>query len=372
MLQNFAASTSPDTVASRVEALRRTFDAAGVDGFVVPRADVHMGEFVAARDERLAWLTSFTGSAGFAVVLRHAAALFIDGRYTLQARAQSDTDVFDLRAIPKDTLGDYLATSLDKGAVIGFDPRLHGKAEIDRLTQRLDKAELTLKRVDNLIDHIWENQPAPPMGQVVPHPLEMAGRSHGDKRVEIGAAVTAAGADAAVLTLPESLAWLLNIRGADLARTPSVHGFGLLGADGHLTFFCAPEKLDDAAREHLGNGVSITPPDQFADHLRSLTGTVLLDKTSAPLWVADQIDTAEIIWGRDPCILPKACKSSAELEGTRAAHLRDGAAVARFLCWLDQEGPKGALTEIDVVRALEDFRRDTGALKDIAFETICG
>ncbi|MEO1550698.1 MAG: aminopeptidase P family N-terminal domain-containing protein, partial [Pseudomonadota bacterium] len=186
MLQTFAATTSPTTVAPRVAALRAAFDRAGVDGFVVPRADIHMGEFVAPRDERLAWLTSFTGSAGFAVVLRKAAALFIDGRYTLQARAQSDTDVFDLRAIPTDTLGAYLVETAPKGAVIGFDPRLHGKAEMDRLTAKLEGREITLKRVDNLVDAVWHDQPAAPKGAVTPHPARYAGAEHSDKRAQIG------------------------------------------------------------------------------------------------------------------------------------------------------------------------------------------
>jgi len=231
-----------------------------------------------------------------------------------------------------------------------------------------------LRPVENPVDAVWPDQPAPPAGAAVPYPVDYAGRSHEDKRAEIAAALKAAGVHAAVLTLPDSICWLLNIRGSDIPRVPLVHAFGIVQDTGAVALFLDPAKIGDATRGHLGAQVSIHPPEDFGPALEALAGPVGVDKASAPVWVPDRLRAAgvEISWMRDPCVLPKACKTEAELAGARAAHLRDGAAMVEFLAWLDAEAPSGALTEIDAARELEARRRATNALEDISFETISG
>ncbi|NNU80026.1 aminopeptidase P family protein [Halovulum dunhuangense] len=374
MFQDFTVASVPENGPPRIAALRRAMADAGVQGFLVPRADAHQGEYVADRDARLAWLTGFTGSAGIAVVLADRAALFVDGRYTLQAAAQVDTGVLTLLNIPADTPGAWVAETLSKGAVLAYDPWLHTMRDLETLREALAPAGIVLRPVANLVDAVWTGQPAPPRGKVVPHPVEFAGRTHDEKRADLAAGLRKDGVRAAVLSLPDSISWLLNIRGADLPRVPVVQGFAILHDDGAVALFADPAKFDEGARAHLGDAVRIATPDAFGPALDALAGPVGVDKASAPSWVADRLTGAgvEIRWMRDPCVLPKACKTAAELAGTRAAHLRDGAAMVEFLAWLDAEAPKGTLTEIDVVRALEARRRASNALKDISFDTICG
>ncbi len=374
MFQSFAATSSPDTVAPRLAALRAGMAAAGLDAFLVPRADAHMGENVAPGDERLSWVTSFTGSAGMALILKDRAALLVDGRYTLQARAQTDTALVEILPIPATRPGDWLAAALPAGATVGIDPWLHGRKEAEALDKPLAAKGIRLAEVDNPVDAAWTDRPPPPAGAIEPHPLALAGEAHADKRDRIGKAVAAAGADAAVLTLPDSICWLLNIRGRDIVRTPVVLAFAILHADGRVSLFTDPAKADEAARAHLGAEVELLPPHAFAAALQALSGKVLVDEATAPLWVARRLGegAADIVWGRDPCILPKACKNEVELDGSRAAHRRDGAAMAEFLCWLDEAAPEGGLTEIAVVRALEARRRATNSLRDISFDTISG
>ncbi len=372
MFQKFTTQTSPATGKPRVAALREAMKAKGVHGFLVPRADAHQGENVAPRDERLAWLTGFTGSAGFAAVSEQDAVLFVDGRYTLQSRSQCDGDVFQFQSIPSDKLSDWVIDHLGEGDVFAYDPWLHGKAQIDALSEALAKAGITLTPVDNLIDAVWEDQPDPPAGEIYAQDQSLAGKSSDQKRQEIGAAIAESGAKAAVLNLPDSIAWLLNIRGSDIARTPVPLAFAIVEEGGQVALFTNPDKVGTEVETHLGQDVTVQPPEAFEAALEALKGPVLLDKTSAPVRVAQCLEGQEIIWDRDPCILPKAIKTGAELAGTRAAHLRDGAAMAEFLAWLDREAPKGNLTEIDVVRELEGFRRATNSLRDISFETISG
>ena len=374
MLQSFDAPTDPQQGPPRLRALRAELARRGLDGFLVPRADAHQGEYVAPRDERLAWLTGFTGSAGFAVVLPEAAGLFVDGRYGVQARAQVDTDHFTPIDWPATRPAAWLRDMLPGGGVIGFDPWLHGRDEIDKLQTALAGSDITLTRSANPIDAIWPDQPAPPCGRVRVHPEALAGESASHKRERLARGLADAGQRAAVITLPDSLCWLLNIRGSDIPRNPVVHGFALLHDDARVTLFIDEAKLDDAVRAHLGEAVTLRPPDALEASLRTQAGPVLLDSASAPLSLADELEEAgvAVAWGQDPCILPKACKTEAEIAGIRAAHLRDGAAMVEFLAWLDAEAPTGRLTEIDVVRRLEQARRDTGQLLDIAFDTIAG
>jgi Xaa-Pro aminopeptidase len=375
MLQDFRRRTTPDTGAARLAALRAAMAAAGVDAFLVPRADAHQGENVAARDERLAWLTGFTGSAGLAVVTAERAVVFVDGRYRLQVAGQVDTDRFEIGRLPQDKTADWLAGALPQGGRVGFDPWLHTAKEVEELGEALTPRQIGLVRVANLVDRAWPDQPPPPAAPIVPQPLALAGRSSAEKRAEIAQGLAGRDIAAVVLTLPDSIAWLLNVRGGDIARTPVALAFAILGADGGVDLFTEPGKLDAAARAHLGPEVRVAPPEAFGQALDALKGRVAVDRGSAPAWVADRIAAAgraEVVWERDPCILPKAIKTGAEIAGARAAHLRDGAAMVEFLTWLEATAPEGGLSEIDVVRRLEEIRAATGELRDISFETICG
>ena len=369
MFQTFDSPTSPEQGPPRLAALRDAIADAGLEGFLVPRADVHQGEYVAPCDERLAWLTGFTGSAGFAAILPDIAGVFIDGRYRLQVRSQTDTAHFTPVNWPETKLSDWLRKHAPEGARIGYDPWLHTVTEIAELTAALDGSGIALKPTLNLVDRIWEDRPAPPSAAFVAYPDALAGESHADKRARLTAEQNA-GAD--VITLPDSIAWLLNIRGRDIARNPVPHAFALLYHDGRVDLFARPGKADGIA-DHLGPDVAVLPQDGFAAALASLD-TARIDPKSCPQAVKDALKLAGVktTEGSDPCILPKAKKTAAEIAGHREAQLRDGAAMVRFLHWLDTTAPGGGLTEIDVVTALEGFRRETNQLLDISFDTICG
>ncbi len=374
MFQSFDSHASPDQGPPRLLALRAKLAAMGLQGFIVPRADVHQGEYVAARDERLQWLTGFTGSAGFCIVLPDVAGVFIDGRYRTQVKAQVDLSAFTPVPWPEVKPGDWVKQKLAAG-VVGFDPWLHTADEVERLQRSLEGTGVTVSSVsENPVDAIWPDQPAAPAGKAFVHPVALAGDSHADKRARLAEALRAARQRAAVITLPDSLCWLLNIRGADVPKNPVLHGFAVLHDDARVDLFVAPAKLDEAVRAHLGPEVAVHPVEGFAEALKRLVGPVRVDKTTAPLAVSDILKGAgvEVVWGDDPCRLPKACKNAAEIAATREAHLRDGAAMVEFLRWLDEASPSGGLTEISVVQALEGFRRATNALHDISFDTICG
>jgi Xaa-Pro aminopeptidase len=375
MHQEFHRRTRPETGPPRLAALRAAMAEAGLDGFLVPRADAHQGETVAPGDERLAWLTSFTGSAGIAAVTAERAVVFVDGRYRLQVAAELDGAAFEVGRHPEEKLSDWLAGALSGEARVGFDPWLHTTGQIEALETALGEHGIAMVRSENLVDRVWTDQPAAPAAAARIQPDRLAGRSAADKRAALGRQLAALRLDAHVLTLPDSIAWLLNIRGADIPRTPVVLGFAILHADERVDLFTDPAKIGQAVRKHLGDRVAVEPLERLGNALGGLKGRVGVDRDSAPVLIADRLEAAEgaeRVWTRDPCILPKATKTEGELAGARAAHLRDGAAMANFLAWLDRTAPEGGLTEVDVVRALEGYRRETGALKDIAFETICG
>ncbi|TCP43112.1 aminopeptidase P family protein [Rhodovulum marinum] len=374
MFQSFDSPTRPEDGPPRLARLRAEMAKAGLAGVLVPRADAHQGEYVAPHDDRLAWLTGFTGSAGFACVLADRAGVFVDGRYRVQVRAQVDPDAFTPVNWPEVALADWLKQALPGGGAVGLDPWLHTPEQVEKLARALEGSGVTLREVDNPVDRIWADQPAPPKGAIAPYPEDLAGASHAEKRARIAGALKQAGQTAAVLTLPDSIAWLLNVRGTDIPRNPVPHAFAVIHDDGHVTLFADPAKVTDALRAHLGDAVTLRPDSAFAAGLRSLVGPVRIDPSSAPLWVLRQLEEAgiEVARGDDPCLLPKARKTGAELAGSRAAHLRDAGAMVEFLAWLDAEAPTGQLTEIDVVKRLEGFRRATGALRDISFDTIAG
>jgi Xaa-Pro aminopeptidase len=368
MFQSFEVTSRPEQGPPRLAALRTQLKAEGLDGFLVPRADAHQGEYVAPHDERLSWLTGFTGSAGFCAALMDVAGVFIDGRYRTQVKAQV-ADVYTPVAWPEVSLADWLRAELPDGGIVGFDPWLHAAGQIELLNNALKGSRIEMKRCDNLVDRIWQDQPAPPMFPAKVHPLEFAGESHADKCARLAEELRKKGESAAVITLPDSLCWLLNVRGADIARNPVVHGFVVLHASGAVDLFVAPEKVTDLA-DHLGDNVTVHEPDALLGYLATLAGPIRLDKSTVPVAVVDAIgDRAS--WGDDPCALPKACKNEAEVAGSAAAHLRDGAALVELLAWLDAQAP-GTVTEAQVVRQLEEQRRRDNALQDISFETIAG
>ena len=372
MFQSFDNPASPGEGQGRLAALRQVMAAEGLSGFLVPRADAHQGEYVADCDARLGWLTGFTGSAGFAVVLPDLAGVFIDGRYRTQVKAQVDLRAFTPVPWPEIQPGSWIREHLAAGS-IGFDPWLHTGDEIRRLEAALEESAVQLRPCGNLVDRIWSDRPAPPFAPAFEQPLALAGESPVEKRRRISAALTEKGEAAAVITLPDSICWLLNIRGGDVPRNPVVQAFAVVFADGRVTLFTEPTKFDAELRAALGPEVSLRPAAALAPALRSLPGPVRVDPMTAPLAIAQELAEAGIAIspGQDPCILPKARKNAAEIAATREAHLRDGAAVCEFLAWLDREAP-GELTEIAVVEALEGFRRATNLLHDISFDTICG
>lgn len=377
MFQSFDNPSNSGHSASRVARVRALMAKAGLDALLVPRADEHQGEYVPPSAERLAWLTGFTGSAGLAILTRRQGALLVDGRYTVQARRQIDAGVFELPAIARMRLGEWLTQSMAKGGVVGFDPWLHTAAEIARLSGELSPKGLKLKPTPrNLVDRAWGNErPAPPLGPVVVQPIERAGRSAADKIADVQRQLTEAGQKALILTLPDSICWLLNIRGRDVAHNPVVLAFAIVPADGRPELFIAPEKVAGEARKHLASLARLSPPSALLDRVRALrkAGTrVRIDHDSAAFALVRALGPRLAEKGTDPCVRLKACKNDVELAGARAAHERDGVAVVRFLAWLDRAAPAGKVDEIEAVRRLEAFRADTEALADISFDTISG
>jgi Xaa-Pro aminopeptidase len=372
MFQSFTATTRPEDGPPRLRALRTAMAAQGLAAVIVPRADAHQGEYVAACDDRLAWLTGFTGSAGFCIATLDQAGLFVDGRYRVQGRLQCADD-FSIVHWPETKPGAWLRAALPGGGVVGFDPWLHTKDEIDALEADLKGSAVTLKRIANPIDPLWTDRPAPPMAAAFAHPVALAGTTSADKRAQIARALRDTDQRATVLTQPESICWLLNIRGADLPRVPVVQGFAIVHDDGRVDLFARDSKFDKLP---LGDGVHLRPRNALEAALRTLQGPVRLDRATAPLHLADTLAEAgiSIAWMQDPCMQPKARKTVAELDGARAAHLRDGAAMVEFLTWLDTQTaqPDFHLMEIDLVRHLESCRAATGALLDLSFDTISG
>ena len=369
MFQTFDSATRPEQGPPRLSDLREVMAVVGVDAYLIPRADRFQGEYVAARDDRLAWLTGFTGSAGFAVVTRDKACVFVDGRYRVQVRAQV-AEVFTPLDWPAITHADWLAEELPKGGTVGLDPWLHTMEEIDRLRSALPAH--SFRAMENLIDRVWPDQPEPPAAPITAHPLEFAGELHEAKRRRLAKELKVDGDAAALITLPDSVAWLFNIRGADIPRNPIAHAFALLRADGTANLLTDPEKCD-AVRDHLGPDVAILPESELPALLATLRGRVRIDPQSTPQAIADLLREAEVETrhGTDSCRLPKAIKNEGEMAGMRDAHLRDATAMCRFLAWFDR-ADQTALSEIDLVQSLEGFRRDTGMLREISFDTIAG
>jgi len=372
--QSYDDQSDAATCAPRLVALRGELKKRGLDGFIVPRSDQHQGEYVPKRDERLAWLTAFTGSAGAAVVLADRAAIFVDGRYTLQVRQQTDTKLIEPRDLTAEGPAAWIELSVGKGQKIGYDPWLHTAAAVEGLKASAAKAGAVLVACEtNPIDAVWSDQPPAPAAKAVPHGIALAGEVAEAKRTRIAEEVKKKGADATVLTMPDSICWLLNMRGADVPHTPFALSFAILNADGSTDLFMDERKSSPELAQHLGNSVRLRPPSEFAPALEALKGkTVAADPGTCAAAIFDRLGKAGAAIARmpDPCQLPKACKNSVEVEGTRKAHIRDGAALSKFLCWFAREAPKQQLTEISTSEQLEGFRKAGGALSDLSFDSI--
>jgi Xaa-Pro aminopeptidase len=373
-----AMTTHQMTAAARLDALRAALAAQNLAGFMIPLTDEHMSEYVGDYAKRLAWLTGFTGSAGAAAVTRTKAAMFTDGRYTLQVRAQVPDALYSYEPVPETSPASWLAANTTTGDVIGYDPWYHTRSWVAATRDMLARQDVKLRAVQqNPIDTIWADQPAPSLAPILVHPDQFAGRSSADKRADITARLRERKIDAAIISALDSIAWLFNIRGTDVERTPVPRSFAILSADGTATLFCELEKVTAEVRTHLGSDIAIQPRAAFVDHVKSLGAakkTVLFDPdtTVVAVWEALHSSGAIIIDGADPCILQKACKNEAELSGTRAAHIRDGAAVSRFVSWVTKKALNGGVDELTAVQKLYDIRAENNLFRDTSFDTISG
>ena len=359
--QTFEDHGEPAGTAPRLAALRAELRRRGLTGFIVPRADCHQNEYVPAGEERLAWLTGFSGSAGTAAVLAERAALFVDGRYTLQVRDQVDTTLFEIVHLVETPPDQWLERTLASGDRLGYDPWLHTVEGAEKLAKACAAAGATLLPVeDNPLDGLWTDRPPPPLGAVTLHELRFAGDEATTKLARIRPEIEKLKADALVISDPHAVAWTFNIRGSDVSHTPLPLAFAVIPRSGRPSLFIDGRKLSNEVRHSLEVLANINEPGAFTDHLAALGRegkTVRLDQATAADALARIVTGAggKVTRGADPIALMKAVKNSVEIAGARAAQARDGAAVTRFLAWLDREAPRGKLTEIDAVEALETF-----------------
>ena len=376
--QTFEDPEAGVALTARLAAFREELARRKLTGFVIPRADQQQNEYVAPSEERLAWLTGFTGSAGMAMVLTQEAAVFVDGRYTLQAAKQVDRKAWGVEPLADPPPENWLAKHLVAGDRLGFDPWLHTTAAAERLAAACAKAGAELIAVDsNPLDSVWTERPAPPLGPVAVHGTQFSGEAETEKLRRIRLEIIRLGVDALVLSDSHAVAWTFNIRGADVSHTPLPLSYALVPKDGRPTVFIDHRKLSNSARDHLEQTADVEAPDALTPKLSELArrgASIALDNATAADALSRLIVTAggKPVRGNDPVSLLKAVKNITEIEGTRTAHRRDAVALTRFLAWIDREAPSGALTEIDTVEALETFRRETGALKDVSFPTIAG
>lgn len=370
------ASENPSSV--RLAALRGELARQGLAGFFVPLTDEHMSEYVGDYAKRLAWLTGFTGSAGAAAILTDKAAMFTDGRYTLQVRAQVDETFYAYESVPETSPAAWLAANAKAGDTIGYDPWLQTKGWVKTAFNMLAAHDIKLVAVAlNPVDAVWTDQPQPSLAVITAHPEQFAGRSSHDKRADIAKSLCDRKLDAAVVSALDSIAWLFNIRGADVERTPVPRSYALVHADGTATLFAEPEKITPEIRTHLGTDVTIMARTDFAAALQKLGAdkkTVLFDPDSTVVAVGEALNTAgaKIVEAPDPCILRKACKNETELKGTRAAHIRDGAVVARFVEWVTAKALNGGVDELTAVDTLYKMRAENNLFRDTSFDTISG
>ena len=364
------------TYADRLQALRDQLKAEKLDGFVVPLTDEHMSEYVGSYAQRLAWLTGFQGSAGSAVVLPEEAAIFVDGRYTLQVRQQVSPTEWSYQSVPETSTTQWLEEHAPTGARIGYDPWLHTRDWVKKAKEALASRGAELVPVErNPIDEIWKDRPEASKAHLVVQPDEYAGKSAAEKRTEIGDWLAKHHADAAVLSALDSIAWAFNIRGQDVTHTPVALAYAIVHSDGTADLFVAGEKIGPEVRQHLGNGVRLHERSEFEPALSKLEGqTIVVDPERAVAAIFEALEKAgaKILALRDPTILPKALKNPAEIAGQKAAQTRDGAAIVRFLHWIDEEAPRGEVDELIASDRLESLRRESSDLRDLSFDSISG
>jgi Xaa-Pro aminopeptidase len=377
MFQTFDVPGGPDIGRKNLPKLRKALAAAKLDGFVIPHEDEYQNEYVPEALDRLAWVTGFTGSAGAAALLGERAAVFVDGRYTLQVRAQVDGKLFAYEDLVDLGLAGWIRREAKKGQRIGYDPKLFSPEALDRLKAAArDVGAEMVAASPNPIDAAWGPQRPPvPAAPAVPHPETYAGESAASKRRRLGQDIAKAGADAAVITSPASVAWLFNIRGGDVARSPLPLGAAILHDDGRADLFIAPEKTSGELGAWLGNEVAVKREEDLEGALAALAGKrVRVDPATTSAWFFEKLDAAgaKTLRAQDPVMLPRACKNAVEVEGARRAHARDGAALTRFLHWLATEAQNGKIDEIAACGVLEKFRRESAALKDLSFDSISG
>ena len=377
MRQTFDETTDPSFGPRHAPLIRSAMAEQSLDGFLIPHEDEHQNEYLPAANDRLAWATGFTGSAGAAVIFKDKAAVFVDGRYTLQVRDQVDAGLFEIRDLVEGGVPAYLSEAAQSGWTIGYDARLHSPEALERLRAAAAKAGAELKAVaTNPLDDAWgADRPAQPQAAVVPQSLDFSGEDSAAKRVRIGEDLAKSGADAAVLTAPSTIAWLFNVRGGDVIRSPLPLGQAILDKDGTARLFLDPAKVGADLPAWLGNQVRLESPDALPAALAEQKGRkVLVDSGLTSAWYFETLigAGAEVIRGADPCALPRACKNAVEIAGTKRAHVRDGAALTRFLHWIATEAQESLPDEPTIVAKLESFREATGALKDLSFDTIAG
>lgn len=378
MFQEYEVKSQGEQGSARLALLRSAMKQEGVTAFLVPHADEHQNEYLPQRAERLSWLTGFTGSAGFCVVMMDKAAVFSDGRYTVQLGEQIDTTCFDPENLIDNPPSKWLETHADQKDIIAYDPWLMTLEQIGVYERVAKKTGASLKPVENLIDRVWQDQPPKPMGQVTLHDVQHAGKASLDKIADIQGEILQKDCHMTILNDPASLAWLFNMRGKDVVHNPLALGFAIVPAKGKPQLFIEDEKLNETVKADLLQVADLHEPDALLSSLQnhSAGNTVLCDPNRIPVAMARVIEEAEgrIVEGRDPVILPRAIKNETELEGARRAHIRDGVAMCKFLAWLDQQTP-GTLTEIDAAKRLEELRASTALamgseLKEISFDTI--
>jgi len=382
MFQKFDVLSSPEKAAPRIAALRQTFEALGVDAVAVPRADEYLGEYVPDNAERLAWLTSFTGSAGLVLVLKGSAHLFVDGRYTAQAAKQADDAVFQIEDLVSTPLHDFLRTKVTKGLRLGLDPWTWTSSEIDRIEAALTSIDGKVVFLgENPVDAVWSDRPEPPLQPITIQPLEFAGKLAKDKITEMQKVIADTGAKAAILSDPSSVAWTFNIRGSDLPSTPHPLCRAIIHAEGIAQIFIDSRKIGIEQAAYLTQLADLVETDGFVDAIAAVANggtSVMVDPGVAPHAVRMLIETAggKVIAAPDPARLPRAIKNDAELTASANVHKQDGAAMVRFLRWFDDQ-PEGSMDEISAATALEGFRASTGndmqmPLKALSFDTISG
>ena len=362
----------------RISALRKEMTRQVLSGFIIPHADEYQNEYTPDSAERLRWLTGFTGSAGIAVVLQDEGAIFVDGRYVLQVKVEVPSDCLVAFHSAETSVTEWLSSVLKPGSKLGYDPWLHTLDEVERFRTVCEQAKAQLVATNsNPIDSVWTNRPLNPLTTMVAHSLNFTGKDSLEKRAELGKKLKKGRVGAAVLTAPDSLAWLLNVRGRDVAYTPLSLCMGILFDDGSVKIFIDQKKITSQVIDHFGPTTSIHHPDTFEHELKKLgqqQAHVLCDPKKTASWVIDRLRSHEatVVYGEDPCALPKACKNTIEAQGARDAHTRDGAALCRFLAWLSRESPSGNITELDAAEFLDACRRKNDLWQDMSFPTISG